>query len=312
MLVKHNRVLVVVNKYWECDPLLALLLSPYDKALPADFPWPSRPVEWHCRRRKNETPPAAPHLLPRLTLPFPNMDVEVWCISDFLEHLEETGKYQSGSKWKMDYLPRLFEQPAELVIAMGTAGHPGDLSINGCVTIGTQVFLHDGGDAADRDNHWTAGPFQQLLASALSPDLFSKLLIGGRLPEAEKRLLMERNFGYPQPRIFADYAATALSFSNLWDYAKYTDKDRQAEEAFREKEPRAVLRSVETTHGLIRVAAGDRTSFMFVSGITDRSQYFADDVQPNEYAQNFTAAHNAAMVIAWMLPLLDKAFAPVP
>ena len=65
----------------------------------------------------------------------------------------------------------------------------------------------------------------------------------------------------------------------------------------------AVGRSLETTHGLIRVQAD--APFIFISGITDRVGHFDDEVGSRSYAQNTVAAHNAGIVLAWMIPKVN-------
>jgi hypothetical protein len=58
---------------------------------------------------------------------------------------------------------------------------------------------------------------------------------------------------------------------------------------------------METTHGIIRELS-DPAPFLFVSGITDTVPYFDMQVTPRLYPQNFVAAHNAGVALAWLLP----------
>lgn len=65
--------------------------------------------------------------------------------------------------------------------------------------------------------------------------------------------------------------------------------------------------SVETTHGIIRLASN--APFAFISGITDRLNHFSDDVSAKDgkgndktEAQNFAAAFNIGVYLASMLP----------
>ena len=44
--------------------------------------------------------------------------------------------------------------------------------------------------------------------------------------------------------------------------------------------------------------------FLFVSGMANRVGYFNMEVAPRSYAQSFVAGHNAAVALAWIMPLL--------
>lgn len=90
--------------------------------------------------------------------------------------------------------------------------------------------------------------------------------------------------------------------------APYNEKDEEALGAFTANHSFADGPSLETTHGLIRVAFGD-SPFMFISGIVDRALDFHEDVSPRSYAQNTCGADNAGIVSAWMLPKTDQWFA---
>ena len=61
---------------------------------------------------------------------------------------------------------------------------------------------------------------------------------------------------------------------------------------------------LETTHGLIRSMS--KAPFLFISAIVNRVGHFDDQVAPRDYVQNTAGAHNAGVVIAWLLPQLDK------
>jgi hypothetical protein len=111
----------------------------------------------------------------------------------------------------------------------------------------------------------------------------------------------------PEPTILPDYDAVALGNVNVTDYRDYEVTDRATIQAFRVTAPDALLGSLETTHGLIRVLGIDR--FMFVSGIVDRLGRFHEDVDPRPYAQNTIGAHNAGMAVVWLIPRLEQLFA---
>jgi hypothetical protein len=89
------------------------------------------------------------------------------------------------------------------------------------------------------------------------------------------------------------------------DPKEYADADKVALDTHVAKggdvtEPR----SVETTHGLIRVQSD--APFLFVSGIANRALAAASELLPKKYAQDTVAASNAGVAFAWMLPQIDR------
>jgi hypothetical protein len=50
--------------------------------------------------------------------------------------------------------------------------------------------------------------------------------------------------------------------------------------------------------------------FLFLSGITNRLGYLNEEQAPRAAAQNFGAAHNAGVALAWLLPLIAQAVIP--
>jgi hypothetical protein len=64
--------------------------------------------------------------------------------------------------------------------------------------------------------------------------------------------------------------------------------------------------SVETTHGVIAAStiAYTKSPIVFISATSDQVGKFDEQVSPKSEAQNFTAAFNAGIVTAWILPKL--------
>src|SRR5262245_28518911 len=113
-----KRVVIIVNKWWECDPVVNVLL--HDNARPKDFlKWPTSLN--HPRQRPGTPPPVDNDPKPRAIFTLQNCSCEVWCISDLLEHLADKGKFQSSSQRKVERLPLILKGAApDLVIAVGT------------------------------------------------------------------------------------------------------------------------------------------------------------------------------------------------
>ena len=247
--------------------------------------------------------PAGSKLKPRAVFNLANISAEVWCISDLLEDLPNNPQNQSSSQRKMERLPAIFgAEPPSLVVAVGTAGLPSELTENGSVVIGTGVFMHDcHPNGTNPDSRWNTGPFDEVLNSGLTKATFTSLTQLDT--SAQSRLLTAPLNPAWQPRILSRYSYVALAAVNVTDYAEYEETDLATLDTFLAKYPQRNAKSLETTHGLIR--ASSSAPFIFVSGITDRVGFFADEVGPRSYAQNSVAAHNAGVAVAWMLPNID-------
>ena len=95
----------------------------------------------------------------------------------------------------------------------------------------------------------------------------------------------------------------ALSNVNVTDFNEYAWADPEGLRACAQAAPQQSVGSVETTHGVIRLMVPSE-QFLFVSGMANRVGYFNMEVAPRSYAQSFAAAHNAAVSLAWIMPLL--------
>ena len=298
----QKRVLVVTNKWWECDPILNGLLSGHTRAT-LELEWPVFLNQPH-RPEKARLAAERTWPVPRAIFSLLNIALEVWCISDLLEHLPDRPEYQSSSQRKIEQLPRLFAgQKPDLVIAIGTAAFPGGTSENGNVVVGTNIFLHNA-EPGNQYSDWNDGPFDKLLGSTLDPSAFASMtaidpvalnwfLVAPLHPAAERKLLAGWNY-------------VDLGTINVTHSSKYALADLETCKAYETENDPECAKSLETTHGLIRVQS--EAPFMFVSGIANRVGHFADEVNPRLYAQSTTAAHNAGMVLAWMIPKIDEFF----
>jgi hypothetical protein len=305
----QKRVVVVVNKWWECDPVVNVLLN--DNARPkTELGWPD-PLH-HPRKRPDQKnlPKDNPSPVPRAIFNLKNITAEVWCISDLLEDypdLPTKPNYQSSSELKAQRLPRVFTGAAvDFVVAVGTAGYPSPYSENGSVVVGSKIFIHNGHPNGENPiSNWKDGPFDQLIDSKIGQDTFNAITI---IETSPKPTVLDCFMIPPlnptgNGRLIARYDHVALGSVNVTDYTEYTQKDDETLKTFTDKYNISTARSLETTHGLIRVQSD--APFIFVSGITDRVGHFGEEVGPRTYAQNTSAAHNAGVVVAWMLPKID-------
>lgn len=119
-------VLAVVNKAWECDPVLAALLGEAAPPLLRER-WPTL-LDWP-RPRRNPTgsapqpPSSAPR--PRAIYTLERTVIELWCVSDLLEHYPDEARYQSSSQRKAERLPIILGgRTPDVVIGISTATVP--------------------------------------------------------------------------------------------------------------------------------------------------------------------------------------------
>jgi len=278
-----------------------------DNARPASaLGWPELPGHPRRRPAQKKRPSKARSPLPRAVFTLSKIKVEVWCISDLLEHLPEENRSQSSAERKIERLPQIFAGPtADFVVAIGTAAFPGDVSENGNVVVGTKIFMHDAHPSGtNRDSKWSGGPFDEILASSLERSAFVEITSIDQ--SALNCFLVPPLNAFGIGSQLADYSYVALGTVNVTDAKEYAQADRATLNAYLTKYDRADAKSLETTHGLIRVQSD--APFIFISGIANRMGRFNDDVRPRSYAQNTSAAHNAGIILAQMIPKINSLF----
>ena len=295
----YKRVLIVINKWWECNPVMNVLSN--DNARPAaELGWPQL-LRYPCKKHEL-------FCVPRAVFSLSNIRAEVWCISDLLAKYPDTPQYQSSSERKMEQMASIFKysnQSADLVVAVGTAAaYPPDVSINGSVITGTKVFMHNCHPKGSNPySNWESNQFDIVIDSHLKESDFEAVTDIETIPPSvmDRFLVPPLNPDPAGGKLIADYDFVALSAINVTDYAEYYEMDKKTLSAYQMRYNPAHGKSIDTTHGLIRVVAGISTPFLFVSGIVNRLGHYKEDVDPRPYAQNTTGAHNAGIVVAWML-----------
>lgn len=278
----------------------------HDKARPqglTNFRYLRYPAPRAVKPKPGDPRPPDPKAEPRLTFDCGGATVEVWCLEELMNPAESS----SSSLEKARVLPgALSYGPApDLVIAFGTAGSREGVSANGSVVVGRRVFIHDPrAGAPDRTGMWTPPQPDQLIESALPARVFLQLDEQARYA-AEARFI-DCPIAPAQPAlVLASNGFASLGVVNITNYDEYVWADAEAVASFESSAHAAHIGSIETTHGVIRSAS--QAPFLYVSGITDTGGLFDYQVTPRVYAQNTTAAHNAGVAIAWLLPSLMTA-----
>jgi len=284
-----KRAVVVVNRFWECDPVVAALLNETVRAKKLGWPTTSN----HPRVRNVGNP-----AVPRLTYAYPECQVELWCLSDLLEG--SSPNLQSSTEEKAKVLAALLTpSPPDLVIALGTAGYPSGFSnFNGCVVIGTNVFIHNGHPGGSNpDSNWNVGPFDALLDSSLTRDEFDRLASFDW--NAAQAALVKTPQNPTSSAILASHSHVSLGTVNVTNYSEYATKDLETVKAFGTPGLGFTASSLETTHGLLRCLLSER--FLFISGLTDRLGHFDDEVN---VGQNLAASSNMGVVLSHIIASL--------
>jgi hypothetical protein len=286
-------IIVVANKWWEAAPLVAVLqhINPQQQPLSAA----PRELRDACQLGPGGASVPAPRLIARCN----GVNIEVWCIQDLMDAAEN-----SSLTWeKARVLPRINrgESETSLVVAFGTAACPVRSGHNGNVVIGTSIFVHDPYEKPPNpQKHWTHAQLNEVVTSD-----FQRLF--DQLPtqfasDAEKRFLLAPNAPATPPSIHLDSQLISVGVVNVIKSADYPWADKRALEKFKDITKSTSTESLETTHGVIRLVLGAR--FLYISGLANAVGEFEQQVSRSPYSQNFVAAHNAAVALAWLIPAL--------
>lgn len=291
-----TRAMIIVNKSWEAEPLVAVLRS--TNARPIDFPRevtvPSASIPWSDGSSR-EIPARAAYRSAEALL-------EVWCIKDLMD----PAKSASSSEEKARVLPMIAAAgpPPDLVVAVGTASFPDARSFNGSVAVGTSCFLFDPySTAPNPESRWGDAGIGRLIDEVDRKETSGLLtwLDRAARPNVETRFLPPPLAPAAPPVLIVSATSVAVSDVNVTDPDNYVWADQAALAAFSAVAPKRTVGSVETTHGVIRLCVPS-PRFVFVSGIANRLGYFNSELSPRSYAQNFAASHNAGVTVAWLIP----------
>ena len=284
---------IIVNKIWEVEPVLNAMLG--SELRPTGLPLPQILNSPNDGSNKMDIPRAV------FTLPEgnnPTLLIEVWCIQDLMYHdrkADPSKQSSSSSAEKYRILPHIMQSDnPDLVIAVGTAGYPSDTSLNGSVVIGSNFFIHDGhpGNPKSKFDH---PDFGKVLLSNINVQVF-ELISKEFKHQVEPRFIRTPRNPAQYPVCIASDVYTAISSVNVTDYAEYNWVDHEAREHFQKEEKRLPFKSLETTHGVIKLSTDK--PIIFVSAITDRIGYFDTEVTAT---QNYVSSFNAGIVLGQLI-----------
>jgi hypothetical protein len=309
---KILRIVVVANRNHEGDGLTAALINqmkrnpnlsvPYNVVLPRPFPPPNIAVSQKPRCLINV------YTAPSDTVPSAIM--EIWCIDDLAETKADSGAKVSA----MDLITNYTSQKPDGVVAFGTAGYPGDVSIDGCVTIGGTIFIHDASNDADgAHGNWSwPDNMEKLVPSKTPASFFSKVAADQNILKAiSLEMIAPQKNPASTLRLLIAPDAVGISSVNIpapppGSPPPYCDIDTKAI-GLAQAKGAANITSVETTHGVIRSKWPD-APFIYVTAIPNRVCHFPDEASQN-YAQEFPSSHNAGIALKYVIPSFVSAIA---
>lgn len=247
----------------------------------------------------------------RLSASLEQMDITLRCIEDIMPPADRRVPESSGShsQQKAMLLPGyLRDNDADLVISVSTAEstpsiQPEDsFSLNGSVVLGGGFFTYDAHRFdSESPSHLAPPPFAPNNADERIYDLLASPELQA---EAVHRFTAPPHAPASPMRILCDPNYICVAAINVVNYRAYEEADPAAYHACIKEHGDKYPATIETTHGIVRMAANGRPT-IFVSPITDRYKHFAEDVDP-QGNQNTAASHNAGVTVALFLRELDK------
>lgn len=283
-------VVILANKWWEAVVLVSVLEHARD--IKPEFNAAPQAFEIQKRRGPCESGPE-----PRQVLRVHKSNVAVLCIEDYIPN----GANSSSSYEKQRILASISKAgmfESAFIVAFGTAASPSPNSA-GNVVIGSSVFVHDGKTDENAPYANFDQPLGQIVVSEGGQKLLTEVDLNGGLDQAKMRFLSPPNAPSTRPVVLAGVKYVSVGVINVPDSKDYEATDPKALSAFANVKGCNTTESVETTHGLIRLCV--HRPFIYVSAIANEVGNFETEVKPNKYAQNFSAAHNAAVSVAWLL-----------
>lgn len=292
--MRKKRILIVVNKSWECEPFLEAFKTYCNKEpfVEAALPEKDRDSGYMASCR------AEFHL--------DNYDVIVRCIQYLMD---DPLKGKSNSEEKYRVLPGyIAADMPDLVLSVSTAESTPDIqntaggSINGCVVVGGQYFMYDAGYLDSKTQSHLTFPTQYNLCS-YDESLF-------KIFESMDEKVFD-NFKKPihhcaeKLRVLASPSFGCVGVVNVENYTVYKQADPTAYEAYPFDKAKYPPVSIETTHGIVRMSTPKDISVIFISPITDRYKCFDEDVD-KEHKQNYACSYNSGVAAAAFINKLDS------
>jgi hypothetical protein len=307
---KKLRIVVVANRNHEADGLMAALCNQMahnpNLSAPYNVDWP----RW-LRVQTNPPTPTRDPGTPRCLIDVfasasataaPTATMEIWCIDDLAVTAGDSGKKVTAMKQITNYTKPASDPDG--VIAFGTGGYPGDVSNDGCATIGGTIFIHDASNGAPGSWSWP-GHMDSLIPSKTPTSFFSSVAADQKTLDAIS-LEMIKPKNNPANVLQLIIAPDAVAVSSVNEPPPYCDADKNSI-AKAQQAGATNVTSVETTHGVIR-SMWD-APFMYVTAVPNRVCYFDQEAR-NVYAQEFPSSHNAGVALKYVIPYFVNAIAP--
>ncbi|WP_121811682.1 hypothetical protein [Mucilaginibacter kameinonensis] len=303
-----KRILLIANKQFEVEPILNALVHKLFR--PANFPDPDpSSLTYYPWNKPKGT------VLPRAVwTAFPGQQFELWCIEDLMISKPNP----SSSEGKALDMPKILNyspEPPSLTVALGTGAYGSKLeNHNGCVVMGSNVFIHNyHADPLNPnpDSNWSdPAHTDQLIASAIAPAFFDSIDSATKKAIAQNLL---KPYFFPADTIefLWDINYVALSSVNVTDYKEFPKSDPAAMKAITDANLGLPIGSMESTHGLIRLLYD--CPFIFLTGIANRFMQFGVDANGTDNqgnvktnTVNYTASFNIGVALGALMPKISS------
>ena len=291
-----SKIVVLANKWWEATALVSVLEHTRD----IKQKFSASPSALVTERLLS---PREYAQSPRIVGELSGIRLEVRCIEDLVGRDHEG----SSSYHKQQVLCEAAgcgEFEGALVVAFGTCASPLP-QCAGNVVVGSDVFVFDARESSESDEYAELGEYvESVVTSELGRKILDSSDIQATWTGIPIRFVVPPNSSSNKPTVIADLHQVALSVVNVLDNRSYHKYDPLALERFTSKALPGEIRSVETTHGLIRLCIDQ--PFLFVSGVTNQLGRFEEEFSSAQYPQAFAASHNAAVTLSWLFPSLCR------
>jgi hypothetical protein len=320
---KKLRIVVVANRYHEADGLMAALSNQMKQNPNLSYPYRvwslQRPI-YAPQPENSSFPRCLIDITKNPSDRAASATMEIWCIDDLVNARGDSGAKVAGMEAIRRYGSRQdgekYGPAPDGVIAFGTAGYPGNVSNDGCATIGGTIFIHDAAKDVPpyQGGNWAwQGFMEKLVPSKTRATFFSGVASDNKLLKAISLEMISPQIN-PASALKLIIAPDAVGISSVnippvpYDPTKdpYCDIDSTAIKQA-QAQGATNITSVETTHGVIRSVWPD-APFIYVTAIPNRVCSFKQEAS-GIYAQEFPASHNAGIALKYVVPYFASAIA---
>ncbi len=288
-----KNISVIVDRGNDAESMLSAMLNSELKS--KDFPHPVKSGNIGTQASKIKEPRAVFLMNNGAS---ESLIVKIYCIQDFIDSNKSA---VSNSREQLRVLPDMIQNSTDLVIAVGTATNPDEPSSDGSIVIGGNFFIYDA--HAGNSKGYPAHPgFGQMLPCNVNAGIFN-LIDKDFKKQVEPKFLQAPGNSAKPATCKASCIYAAVSTVNIAGHSDYNRAGYDAIAHFKQMGSMLPVKSLETTHGLIKLST--EKPVLFVSAITHRPEYFdAEGAAPQNHSRSF----NTGIFMSHYLVALNEYF----